>query len=569
MPPKINNPAEQRGMLFLLRYLYSGFNTLKSALTGGVLNPSTRIKIAVLAPLIFIGTVLFNTVLLPAQETANDETVYVIRRLDFDVTGQTKPFALISAGGFLEGERIKGKENLDKYTALKTQLLLNQRVLDDVSIEYSLGEPEDDGALPVNLLVHVTDTRNLIILPYPKYDSNDGLSVTLKVRDYNFLGTMTPLKIDLGYQNDKNGDNVINFSIDSNTPFQAAGLNWNFNFGNYLAYTFGQPLYYQNVTGLSLDLPWELTTFTVGFNQYLTFNEVNTDDTVDLYGLDDRLYGPYASTELFANWKIPFGLEIGDYGDLAYTTGLSGRINYPYGKMDDSRKPITTFSQSLGFGRVDWIGNFQRGLTVSVSNSYGWYFGRGDAPIQVALNGVLAYYHPFSKYIGFNSRFMYRQWWQWSQDRNSWIPYYYAGDVIRGVVDEDIRADYMFSVNLDLPIRILRFWPSEWFNNSKLHFFDFEMQFSPFTDMALLEGPYSKLKNPGDPSGGGTKFRPGDMINTGGFEILVYPAYFRSLKIRGSVGYDLQKIKANGFPPLKFGFFPQWDEIYAGVDLYY
>ncbi|MCL2472856.1 MAG: hypothetical protein FWF26_04175, partial [Treponema sp.] len=463
--------------------------------------------------------------------------------------------------------RITGKNNLDKYIAHKTQLLINQRVLETVSIDYSLGASEGDGALPVTLLIHVVDTWNLIILPYPKYDSNDGLTLSLKLRDFNFLGTMSPLKVDLGYQRDKDSNNIINFSIDSNTPFQAFGLDWNFNFDHYFAYTFGQPLYYQNVTGLSLNLPWQTTTFTVGFNQYITFNEKNSDDIIDLYGLDDYFYGPYASTELFTNWKIPFGIEIGDYGDLTYNMGVSGKVNYPYGKMDESRRPVTSFSQSIGFGNVDWIGNFQKGFVVSASNSYNWYFNRSDAPIQVTFNGTVAYYHPFSKYIAFYYRAMLQRWWQYSTSTSTWIPYYYAGDVIRGVVDEDLRADYMFSVNFDLPIRILRFWPSEWFNNPKLHFFDFEMHFSPFTDVALVQGPYNALKkNPYD----GSKFLSlSDMVNTGGFEVIVYPGFFRSLKIRGSVGYNLQKIKNDGLPPLKFHFFPQWDEIYIGVDLYY
>ena len=502
------------------------------------------------------------------NSTVEDSTtVYVIREVGFDINGRTKPFALMLNGEFKDGERITGKENLDKYLALKTQLLLNQRVLEEVNIEYSLGPSEEDGALPVTLLVHVIDSFNLIILPYPKYDSNDGFSITIKARDYNFLGTMSPLKLDLGYQK-KDGDDIINFSAEMAVPFQAAGLDWNFNFNNYFKYTFGQPLYYQNVTGLSLDLPWELTTFTVGFNQYLTFNEENTDDNKDIYSLADRFYGPYASTELFASWKIPFGFNVGDYGEVSYTPRISGRINYPYWKVDEPRKPLTAFSQTLGFGRVNWIGNYRQGLSAHLSNEYDWYFDRLDAPLAITMDAELAYYHPFSKFFGFSTRLKYRQWWQWSDRTGGWIPYYYAGDVLRGVVDEDIRADYMGSVNLDFPIRVLRFWPSEWYNNPKLHFFDFEMHFSPFMDMALMKGPYSKLKDRTNPSAGATKFSPKDVIVTGGLEVIVFPGFFRSFYIRGSIGYNARKIKSDGLKK-KWGFFPQWDEIYIGVDHYY
>ena len=511
---------------------------------------------------VFILFLIATIIPLFAQEDA--DTVYVIREIEFDIDGRSRPFALVSNGEFKAGERINGKENLDKYLALKTQLLHNQRVLEDASIEYSLGETEEDGALPVKLLVHVKDSFNVVVLPYPKYDSNSGFSITIKARDYNFLGTMSPLRLDLGY-NQNGNDKTLNLSLESNIPFQASGLDWSFNFNNYFSYTLGKPLYYQNVTGLSLNLPWEATTFTVGFNQYLTVNESNSDDNKDLYGLADRYYGPYASTELFTYWSIPFGIEVGDFGQITYTPGISGKINYPYGKMDEPRKPVTTISHTLGFGRVNWIGNYRKGLTASVSNAYSWFIDRTDAPMRITLDGGVSFYWPFSKYFGFSSRLKYRQWWQWSERADEWVPYYSAGDVLRGVIDSDIRADNILSLNLDFPIRILRFWPSEWFNNSKLRLFNFEMHFSPFIDVALLNGPYNKLK---DDPWEGTKFSRSDMIYTGGLEIIVFPGFFRSFYIRGSIGYNIDKIRKDGLSK-KWGFFPQWDEIFIGVDHYY
>jgi hypothetical protein len=503
-----------------------------------------------------------------AQEQSEiDNAVYVIREMEFDIDGRTRPYALISNGEFKEGERITGKENLDKYLALKRQLLVNQRVLEDVEIEYSLGEREADGALPVKLLVHVKDSWNMIILPYPKYDSNDGLSITLKARDYNFLGTMSALRVDLGYSQ-KDGEHSINSSLESDLPFQAAGLNWNFRFDHFLGYTFGEPLFYQNVTGLSLHLPWRLTTFTAGINQYLTFNEENSDANREIYDLADRLYGPYGATEPFVYWEIPIGIEIREFGKLVYTPKLSEKINYPYGKMEEPHKPVSTFSHSLGFGRIDWIGNYRKGLSASIGNAYNWFFDRSDAPLQITLEGDAVFHRPFSKYFGVSSRLNYRHWWQWSDKIDNWIPYYSAGDLIRGVLDNDIRADQILSLNLDFPIRVMRFWPSEWFAKPQLRFFNFEMHLSPFTDLALFNGPYSKLKNKDNPASGETSFGLKDMINTAGLEVVVFPDFFRSLQIRASVGYNTSRIKNDGLS-LKWGFFPDWDEIYIGLDHHY
>jgi len=119
--------------------------------------------------------------------------------------------------------------------------------------------------------------------------------------------------------------------------------------------------------------------------------------------------------------------------------------------------------------------------------------------------------------------------------------------------------------SLDLPIRILRFWPSEWANNRKFHIIDFEMHLSPFTDFAIFSGPYNKLKDKYNPYAEKTHFSIDDMINTVGIEVFVFPAFFRSLKIRASIGYNINRIKQEGVS-LTGGFFPECDEIFIGLD---
>ena len=530
-----------------------------------------KIQFNSIIKIIFLFIILISPINIFGQEQAdtvieNEETVYVIREMSFNIDGRTKPYALISNGEFKEGEYINGKTNLDRYLAQRRQLLINKQLFEEVNVDYTTGTKEADGAIPLKLLVYVKDSWNFIILPYPKYDSNEGFSITLKARDYNFLGTMSDLKVDLGYSlNDE--DRSINFSVESDTPFHAAGLLWNFRFDHFFNYTFNQPLYYQNITGLSANLPWGNTNFTAGINQYLTVNEENNDEDIEIYGLDDRYSGTFGSTELFVSWKIPFGFEVGNYGELSYTPGLSGRVNYPIGSgsLDEPRKPLATFSHSFGFGKIDWIGNYRKGISAYIDNDYIWYFSREDAPIRITFNSDFKFYWILSKYFGVSFRFNYRQWWQWSSLIDDWIPYYGAADLIRGVLDNDIRAYNMFSLNLDFPFRLLRFWPSEWFKNDKLKFLNFEMHFSPFTDLALFNGPYNKLKDSDNPSSYSTKFSLKDMINTAGLEIIVFPDFFKSLKIRGSIGYNLRKILDDGFS-LKWGFFPAWDEIFIGLD---
>ena len=507
-----------------------------------------------------------------AQEANNADNIYVIKKINFNVTGRSKPFALMYHGEFIEGEQIKGKANLEKYLAEKKQLIMNQLVIEEVNIECTYGARDFDEAIPVYLVVHVKDSRNFIILPYPQFDSNNGFSITLKARDYNFLGTMSGLRIDLGYRQD-NDDRIFNFMIDSDIPFRALNLDWNFNFDHSLSYNLGEPLYYQNVTGLSVELPWKRTKFILGIDHYLTFNETISDADKDFYEIEEEYYRPYAAVQLYGAWKINTGIEVGKFGALHYTPRVSSTINYPYSKMEEPWKPVTTLSHSLSFGRTNWVINFRKGFSASLGNSFSFYLDRSDAPLLVKMYAETTYYRPFSRYFGFSSRLSYDQWWQWSERNNKWIPSYSAGSKLRGVLDKDLHADLMLALNVDLPIRVLRFWPSEWFNTKKLEFFNIELFFSPFMDLALLKGPYNNLKKNAYE---GTKFSYEDMVKAFGLEVIVYSGFFRSLRLRGSLGYNLNSAKDQcclvhnlSGRNRRFGIIPQWNEIYIGLDLFY
>ena len=483
----------------------------------------------------------------PADES---QLVYVIRNMDFDIKGRSRPFALIYHGDFKEGERIQGKANLDRYMTRKTRMLMNQRVLEEVSMEYTLGEAEEDGALPVNILIHVKDTWNIIGLPYPQYDSNDGFKFTLKLRDYNFLGTMSPLRLDFSYQNDTDHRNSFGIMLDSDTPFRAAGLTWNLNFDHELGYTFGEPLFYQNTTGLSVELPVESTIATIGFNEYIIVNESNSEHDIDKYQLEDDYFnGAYAATELFSAFKIPLPLEVWDYGTLSYTPRLAGKIAYRKGGVDEPRRPLITLSQTLGFGRVNWIDNFRQGLEASVENGNNFYTAPYDWYIDINANA--AYYHYFNKFFGFSTRLQYRQ-------RINDI-FYNAAEPLRGIMNNQIRAEYMLSLNMDFPFRILRFYPSELFNKPKLHFFDFELHLSPFFDFALAEGYYKKV---GSDLYEDNNFSFSDGFYSGGAELIIFPAFMRSLYLRFSLGYNIKKI-------VEDHRVPKWDEIFIGMGHHY
>jgi hypothetical protein len=462
-----------------------------------------------------------------AQE--EPEAVYVIRTMDFEVNGRSRPSALIYYGEFREGEELRGSRALEKYIRDKTQILLNQRVLEEARVEYALGEPEADGKIPVRLLITVKDTWNIIAVPYPKYDTNTGFDLTIKARDYNFFGSMNPLRIDLGYKHDEKGRNSVKFEIDSDTPFKAWGYNWNLDFDHFFAYRPDavELFYYKNVTGLSVEIPVKQTTLTLGMAESFILNDENDDRDKIRYG--DFQRGPYMASKLHSTWEIPTGLEIAEYGELTYTPELSASFNHEfpaYPLAENRVGPFIDFEHTLGFNRVDWIGNYRRGFNVSLSNSYSYDFHKMDKNAE-ALDMKFSFsgigHLIINDSFGISGRLQYRQWFYHD-------PAYYdeAADVLRGIRDKSVRADYMLSLNLDFPFKVLSFLPSQWFGKPKLHFFDFDFHISPVIDLALYHDPES-----------GTAFAPRNILASGGAEFIVFPAFMRSLYLRLSFTWNL------------------------------
>jgi len=473
------------------------------------------------------------------------DSVFIINSFAFNIDGYTRPSALINKGDLITGQEITGLSNLEKYVLDKTQILYNERVLDSVSIEYFIGQIREDGKYPVDLAINVKDTWNIIVLPRPMYSSNSGFEITIKARDYNFLGTMSPLRLDLGYRYDEEGRNHILFLLDSNISFRFLNFNWNFKFVNDFNYRpdMELPFYYKNTTGLSVDLPVKFTTLTVGFDEDFIANEENTDENKPFYGNFQE--GLYMSSILYVSWKIPTGIYAGQ-GEVVYTPGLSARFNheFPQWPLDETRKgAVLTFKHNLGFNRVDWIGNFQKGFDVSAYNSSDFNFfksaiDKNPWTIYLALSGKG--YFIITDFFGVSGRFMYRHWFLSEYGHTD------AGDVLRGVLDRDKSADYMFSLNLDFPARVLRFSPSVWFNRPKLRIFNFDLHLSPVFDTAFYQPHVDKdASNP-------------SFLATGGIEIIVFPEFFRSLYLRVSMGWNL-----SDFTGLRDS------EIFIGTDLHY
>jgi len=454
----------------------------------------------------------------------DDSTLYVITAYEFTVKGRSRPnallYKLIEHGEFREGETITGKGNFKKYISDITQIFTNQRVLkDNVEVNYSIGSRQEDGTFPVTIMINVEDTWNIIALPRPYY-KNEVFDLTIKARDYNFLGTMNPLRIDFGYNYNEDKQHSLLFGVFFNAPFKVLGYYWNLTFDNTARYRIDAPFYYQNTTGLSVELPFHSTTFTVGIDEKVFLNEENSD------WAKERGYGPYQdgmymSSNPYVSWKIPTGLMVSRFGELTYTPEISSTFyhEFPQWPLDDFRiGPILSFNHSLGFEKIDWHSNYREGLSVSMGNSYKYDFNRMIYDISFDFTGIG--HHIVSDYFAVSSRLMYK-FWHSSDDSYEGE---YASLYMRGIADKSITAYQMFLLNMDFPFRLFVFMPSKWFNKKKLAFFDFEMQVAPVIDLALYyQRKFEKDK---------IFYYPGQLAATGGLEFVLFPLFMRNLYIR-------------------------------------
>jgi len=467
------------------------------------------------------------------QNVPDDSSLYVIIDYKFSVKGLTLPFALlhklVESKEYRKGETIAGTANLEKYLTVIAQIYRNERVLkDNVEVTYSTGDMNADGSFPVTIMIKVEDSFNIIALPYP-YFKNNVVSVTLKARDYNFFGTMNALRVDLGYKYDEDERHSFQLGVFFDTPFSFLGYYWNLTFNNSANYRVGDPVYYENTTGLSMDLPFRSTTFHFGINERVYANQENSD-SAKLQNPDTPYQVLYVSSNPYVSWSIPTGLIVSQFGNLTYSPSISATFNHEFPKWPlafDRKGPFINFSHSLGFGKIDWHDNYREGLSFSLGNSYQYDFHRSIYDISVEFTGIG--HHVFKKYFAVSARLMYKYW--YSSDVTSEGGY--VSSYMRGIKDDLRPAFQMLSLNLDLPVRLFAFTPSKWFNNTKLRLFDLEVHASPVIDLAVYRQRYF--------DGEKKMYRPAAYEVTGGLELVVFSSFMRSLYVRLGVTIDVKE----------------------------
>ncbi|HOX31151.1 MAG TPA: hypothetical protein PLB91_02405 [Spirochaetales bacterium] len=440
---------------------------------------------------------------------------YRIGKVSFEIEGRTRWYYARQAADIEEGKLFPDRPSLEVYLADRTQLLLNKRTIETASIEPVFGEAGADGVVPVDLVVRLKDTVNVIVLPYFKYDSNDGLLLSARGRNYNFLGTMQPLRVDLNYTVDEDGDQEFELEAELDLPFRMAERDFVWGLDQSLSYNAEAGLFsYDLSTGVDVKLPLFGGDLVFGPSQSLSINPSDDDYEDDIYR------GWFLKSRLGGSYKIPLPLDLGYFGPLY---GKLGAEAYHYWRPGeevpaDWSGPVLAFSQSLSFGRVDWIGNLRQGLEASAGTTESYNFD--DVAWTSKISGSVDGHYRFGPSLGASGRLMAFHTFNDTDDE--------AGEALRGILDDRVDTDTALYLNLELPFRVYHYMPHEWTGVDWLQYIALEQYWSPFFDMALTHDKAT-----------GTWFDPKEGWYALGLEVITYPHKFRSFYIRVSAGFEV------------------------------
>lgn len=521
---------------------------------------------------------------------------YRITDVEYTTKGRTRPYAIDIKVPVDTDTVFQSEDELMEYITDYVKQLDNTRTFEKISSDFSLkqhgseqaenltdGETaesaqETDILYDVTLFISTEDSKHMLVVPYPKYDSNGGFTLRLKAKDTNFLGLMESASGDFNFaveQDDENDepDFTFGFNMDFKIPFKVWKLDAAWTNDMSISYTIGESTPEWNLkTGLDLELPFDIFSVKLSLNQSfirnLDYEDYDENGVMVHYG-----DGTYFVED--AKLSVPIILQkVRNWGNIYYTPYISGTYNwdfdgisdlYPVYKSDDGLLgPSMTIGHTISTERINWIENFRNGISASFTESASYNFKTYtfSPGITAELKAFKAFRH-----FGLSTdiyTFAYL---------NSNLS---IGGRLRGIRDEqyfdsstgdsDKKACYTpgaIVINIDIPIKIFRV---HWENVPGIkripfvRYFDMEFQLNPFIDFALMKNRST-----------GTTFDFRDGFLSGGIEAIVYPLKWKGIQVRASFGVDLSR----KMPFIKNKLNQEWRdsvspyELSIGIGLHY
>ncbi len=468
------------------------------------------------------------------------------------------------------------KDELDSYISSLEQSFINTRTFDTIEITCEETEAQDDyqddDVKHVSLRISLTDSKHLLVVPYPKYDSNDGLTVKIKAKDTNFAGTMSELNFDInaGMKEDEYDEGKskfaggFNFAYDY--PFSLGIVNAFWKNSVEFEYINGRKKPdFSASTGFSFDIPLEHCSIRLELTESAHHN-------LEYKEYSDELYAT-SIADLF----IP--IKIGSFSfirNVVWGPFSNFTANYDANTIhknnDDLSGPVLSFGHRFKSENINWYGNFRNGYSILFSQSMGYNFlsDKYQPKMEIEFEAFKAF-----KNCGINMRFT-----SFFSDSNRKK----IGSYLRGIKDDQkyslttkkaLKVPSALILNVDFPVHILSTDWESWITfvfgentslKDKLHWMyklDFEVQTSPFIDVALTKNEYTE-----------NNFFARDGWYAAGLEILVFPKKWKNIVVRASCGIDIGQAFISKHT--KRFYDSSWreedvskKELYVGIGLHY
>ncbi len=449
---------------------------------------------------------------------------YRVGGVTYDLQGRTRPYALSRAVKIDTTTVFESEEAVNLYLDDILTQLKNQRVLESVEMTRTFGEPDAEGIVSVSLAIKGVDTWNIMAVPYPKYDSNTGFQFKLKLKDYNFFGSMQPLTMDLIYRNDENRVTHLGGTMIFEIPFRLYEHDMVWNVEASIDVPLGDVPEIHLLTALDVIFPINsIVEFHVGAKQGFALND--RDDSDVKYAEDAN----YFTETIYANMPVLL-YDFDKLGKAYWTPSLSLTSNWEPDGMQhpDLTGPDIELAHALSLGRVDWNGNFRDGMTFKLTNAYTYDFTK-PGYVSPEINWAVQGYKSVAGVFAVTAQFSGYSRLDGSIKKN-------AAVTLRGISDDRIKTDHVFMLNVDFPVKIVTVDFAKTEKLKKLDIISFEAQLSPFIDAALFHDPVR-----------GTYFSPADGFYSGGLEMIIFPKKMRSIYGRACFGYDLVELATKGF----------------------
>lgn len=252
-----------------------------------------------------------------------DEGLYTLKKINYDIKGRSKPFFLENKLKYHEGMTFNSEDEVKQFTDDLRQDLLNLRYYEEIIVSSDV-EGND-----VILNIFLDDAWGLIPFGMPKFDSETGARMSLKLFWFNSLGTLTDTTFSGGF----------------------------------------------NVGRNQLTEEFELQTWDAGvsvsdiylFDRYFDFSFKHA---LERASKDEKKWSLY-------NTSMSVGTTFYPYQDLAYSPSISISTKYGYEPVEKTiedkdiiKNPFTvSYSHGLGRSNINWIGNFRDGYSYGIGNS--------------------------------------------------------------------------------------------------------------------------------------------------------------------------------------------------------